>query len=97
MRMRALQMSSAAWLCFAAVPVAMMLGRSLRVPHAIDWESAPSAAAVAPAARAPRRLAVGPTSTGRGPEREGPNDREKAAALLLLVVLGGDRFAVGSR
>ena len=100
MRSRALQMSTAASLFLAAVPMAVMLGRTLRLSHSadgVDWPATSSPAVEEPTARPARRVAVAPTPTGRRSKLGSRADRDKAAAILLLVMLGGNRFAVASR
>lgn len=99
MRLRALQMPIAVWLLFATVLTAGTVGGSIRLLRPADdvtWRAIPSSA---PTARVARRAAVAPASSGRGRSKvAGRAEERKAAAMLLLLMLGGrDRLAAVSR
>jgi hypothetical protein len=93
MRLIAQQMSSSAWLLLAAV---LIVG-TIRIPRPEDdvaWRATPSAAVVEPAAPAPRRAAVAPAASVRQrPKVAERAEGRKAAAMLLLLMVGRDRFA----
>ena len=102
MRLRALQMSTAAWLLLAGVLMAGTLGRTirrLRPADGIPWRAIPSTTVVQRTARVAHRAAVAPTPSGR--RRSKVTDRtekQKAAAMLLLLMLGArDRLAAVPR
>ncbi|MGH7895578.1 MAG: hypothetical protein ACREQL_12980 [Candidatus Binatia bacterium] len=101
MRLRALQMSTAAWLLLAAVLMAGTLGRTIRLPRPADgvtWRATPSTVVVQRTARAAHRTAIAPTPSGRRRSKVADRAEErKAAALLLLLMLGRDRFATVPR
>jgi hypothetical protein len=101
MRLRALQMSTAAWLFFAALLMAGTLGRTIRLPHSADGvtlHATPSTVVVQRTSRAAHRAAVAPTPSGRRRSKVAERAEErKAAAMLLLLMLGRDRFAAVPR
>ena len=96
MRARALQMSTAAWLLFAAVLMAGTLGRTIRLPR-VTWNESSSTAVVERAERPLRRVAVTPTSSVPRRSKAERAEKEKAAAMLILLMLGQNRLAAASR
>ena len=95
MRARALQMSTAAWLLFAAALMAGTLGRTIRLPR-VTWNE-PSTAVVERAERPVRRVAAAPTPSAQQRSKADHAEKEKAAAMLVLLLLGQNRVAAASR
>ena len=96
MRLRTLQMPIAGWLLFATVLVAGT-ARAIRLPRPVDgvtWRAIPSTIAVQRTTRATHRAAVAPTPSERRRSKVADRaEKEKAAAMLLLLMLGRDRLA----
>jgi hypothetical protein len=101
MHLRALQMSTAAWLFLAAVLMAGTLGRTIRRPLPADgvtWRAIPSINVVERPATAAHRATVAPTPAPRRSSVPDRVEKRKAAAVLLLLMLGGrDRLAATVR
>ena len=98
--MRALQMSSATWLLLAAVLMAGTLGRTIRFSLPADdvtRHATPSTVVVQQTVRAPRRAAVAPTPSRQRSTVAERAEARKAAAMLLVLMLGGNRFAAVAR
>jgi hypothetical protein len=100
MRLRTLQMPLAGWLLFATV-LAAGTARAIRVPRPVDGvtrRAIPSTIVVQRTTRAAHRAAVAPTPSGlRRSKVADRAEKEKAAAMLLLLMLGQDRLAAVSR
>jgi hypothetical protein len=96
MRLRTLQMPIAGWLLFATV-LAAGTARAIRLPRPADgvtWRAIPPTIGVQRTARAAHRAAVAPTpSGGRRSKVADRAEKEKAAAMLLLLMLGRDGLA----
>ena len=102
MCLRALQMSTAAWLLLTAVLIAGTLGRTIRRPRPADdvtWRAIPSTNVVVQrTARVARRAAVAPMPSGRKRSKVDRAEERKAAAMLLLLMFGGrERLAAVPR
>jgi hypothetical protein len=101
MRLRTLQMPIAGWLLFATVLAAGTLARAIRLPRPADgvtWRAIPSTIGVQRTARAAHRATIAPTPSGRRRSKVADRvEKEKAAAMLLLLMLGRDRLAAVPR
>ena len=102
MPLRAEQMSTVAWLSIATVLTAGAVATTMRRSHPADgvtWRVIPSDETVQRTARPVDRAAIAPRPPKRRPSNVANRvEQRKAAAVLLLMMLGGkDRFASVSR
>lgn len=97
MRLRALQMPIAVWLLFATVLTAGTVSGSIRLLRPADgatWRTFPSSMVVQRMARADRAALCPGCSAQPRSKIVGRARERKAAATLLLLMLGGrDRLA----